>query len=64
LKHTLVTCVFSPTSPYSLGEWRLVDAKLDIGAELDATEWRVAPLEKAVPVEKALSAVENAVAGG
>jgi hypothetical protein len=24
-----------------LGEWRLVDAKLDTGAELDAAEWNM-----------------------
>jgi hypothetical protein len=63
LKHTLAICTFSTTSPCCLGEWRLIDAKLNTGVELDAAEWRAAPVEKVVPVEKAASAVEDAVAG-
>ena len=35
-------------------DWRLIDA------ELDAVEWRAAPVEKAAPVENVVSAVENA----
>jgi hypothetical protein len=62
LKHTLATCTFSTTSLCCLGEWRLIDAKLNTGTELDATLWRVAPVEKVVPVEKAASAVEDATA--
>jgi hypothetical protein len=41
-----------------LGDWRLVDVELDAGVELDAAEWRSAPMEKAV------GAMENTVAGG
>jgi hypothetical protein len=37
---------------------RLIDAKLDAGAELNVTEWRTSLLKKGV------SAVENAVVGG
>jgi uncharacterized protein YdaU (DUF1376 family) len=63
LKHTLATCAFSATSPCCLGEWRLVDAELDTGVELDAAEWHAALVEKVAPVEKATGAVENAAAG-
>ena len=38
--------------------WRLIDAELDAGAELDAMEWLAAL------VEKVASAVENAAVGG
>ena len=45
LKHTIVTCAFSATSPSYLDEWRLVDAELDatklwevVGAELIGSE--------------------------
>jgi hypothetical protein len=46
-----------------LDEWRHVDAELDAGVELDVTEWRAAPLEKAALVEKVAGAVESAGAG-
>jgi hypothetical protein len=51
-------------SPCCLGEWRLIDAELDTGAELDAVEWHAAPMENAATctVEKAGSVVENATA--
>jgi hypothetical protein len=45
-----------------LDDRRLIDTELDAGAELNAAEWRAAPVEKATPVEEA-GAVENAVAG-
>jgi hypothetical protein len=60
----LATCVFNAISTCSLDDWRLVDTKLDTDAELDTMERRVAPVEKATPMEKAASAVENAMAGG
>jgi hypothetical protein len=52
LKHTLATCVFSITSTCCSDDSRPVDA------ELDATEWRAALVEKKV------DAAENATAGG
>jgi hypothetical protein len=41
----------------ALDEWRLVEVELNGGVELDAAEWRAAP------VEKVASAVESAVMG-
>ena len=41
-----------------MDKWRLVDAELNAGVELDAAEWRAAS------VEKAAGTVENVVAGG
>jgi hypothetical protein len=43
-----------------LDDWRLVDAELDAGVELDAAEWRAAPVEKATMVEKGTGALGNA----
>jgi hypothetical protein len=40
LKHTIATCAFSVASACCLDEWRLVDAELDAGMELEAAEWR------------------------
>ena len=57
MKHMLATCFFSATSTCCLDDWRLVDAVLDVGAELNVVEWRAAL------VEMAAGAVENAVAG-
>ena len=58
LKYTLATCVFSATSTCCSDDWRLINAELDASTELDAVEWRLAPVEKAV------SAVENVTASG
>jgi hypothetical protein len=63
LKHTLATCTFNTTSLCCLGEWRLIDVKLNTDAELDAAEWRAVPVEKVIPMEKVVSAVEDATAG-
>jgi hypothetical protein len=37
---TIAICTFSVASACCLDEWRLVDAELDVGAELDAMKWR------------------------
>jgi len=60
----LATCVFSATSTCYLDDWRLVDAELDAGVELDAAEWHASPVDKATSVEKEAGAVENAATGG
>ena len=39
LKHTIATCAFSVAFACCLDEWRLVDAELDAGMELEAAEW-------------------------
>jgi hypothetical protein len=59
-------CFQCNISPCYLGEWRLIDAELDTGAELDTAEWHAAPMEKAATctVEKAGGVVENATANG